>query len=135
MCLYPHYPSHIQESKYVINQRVLNSSSNCIPPFQLIKSNSNRWAPVLTSPFLYINLTDKIPEEWKVKIIVCLYKKGNRNDTVNYRPISLLYIINKLLNRYRNSPTQYLGYRWRNKQQQVSGFRIRTMHNATSFSW
>ena len=33
----------------------------------------------------------KLPEEWKVGHIMAVYKKGNKSDPSNYRPISNLY--------------------------------------------
>ena len=39
----------------------------------------------------------KVPLEWK-KVLVCpLFKKGNRRDPLNYRPISLTCICSKLM--------------------------------------
>ena len=38
-----------------------------------------------------------VPVEWKVANIIPLFKKGSRNKSVNYRPVSLTSVICKLL--------------------------------------
>jgi hypothetical protein len=40
-----------------------------------------------------------IPQEWKKANIVPVFKKGNKSDISNYRPISLLPIVGKVLER------------------------------------
>ena len=37
------------------------------------------------------------PDEWKTAIVKPLYKKGDRYDIQNYRPISLISVFAKLL--------------------------------------
>jgi len=39
----------------------------------------------------------EIPNAWKKSIVVPIFKKGDRNDKKNYRPISLTSIICKLM--------------------------------------
>ena len=46
---------------------------------------------------LSLNAEYKIPDEWKVHKITLVPKKGNLYDNTNYRPISLLCIISKVL--------------------------------------
>ena len=38
-----------------------------------------------------------VPQEWKMANVVPVYKKGSKSSVVNYRPISLLPICGKLL--------------------------------------
>ena len=40
---------------------------------------------------------DIVPLEWKQANIIPLFKKGSRNNFVNYRPVSLTSVICKLL--------------------------------------
>ena len=51
----------------------------------------------VTAIFNNILLTQKIPHEWKEAKIIILFKKGDRKDIKNYRPISLLSHMYKLL--------------------------------------
>ena len=44
-----------------------------------------------------ISLQGIVPLEWKEANIIPLFKKGSRNKSVNYRPVSLTSVICKLL--------------------------------------
>lgn len=66
---------------------------------EMIKSNVDWWAPVLTAVFIHVNLSSRIPSGWSLAIIVPIYKKEKSNPS-NYQPISLLRIISKLHSRY-----------------------------------
>ena len=39
----------------------------------------------------------KLPESWKRANIVPLFKKGNRQEPLNYRPVSLTSVVCKIL--------------------------------------
>ena len=41
--------------------------------------------------------SSKIPEEWKIREISAIFKKGNRRSPMNYKPVSLTSIVCKLL--------------------------------------
>jgi hypothetical protein len=41
--------------------------------------------------------TGKIPEDWRYASVCPAFKKGDKNNPINYRPISLTCIICKLL--------------------------------------
>lgn len=69
-------------------------------PSETIKNNLEFWGPVLASLFSFIDKTGQIPDDWGLAIIVPIYKKGNREDPANYRPISLLSNISKLYSRH-----------------------------------
>jgi len=40
------------------------------------------------------------PDEWKTAKVKPLYKKGDRYDMQNYRPISIILVFAKLLERF-----------------------------------
>lgn len=44
-------------------------------------------------------LTGEIPQDWRDAIIVPLFKKGNRSEPPNYRPVSLTSIVCKVMER------------------------------------
>ena len=57
---------------------------------------------------IYLTLTDifhksllsgVIPDDWKKANSTCIFKKGNKQDPGNYRPVSLTSVICKLLER------------------------------------
>ena len=41
--------------------------------------------------------TGKVPTDWKDATITALFKKGNRSESGNYRPVSLTSILCKIL--------------------------------------
>jgi len=60
-------------------------------------------ASVLTKPLCYlfslIILCCCLPSEWKTHCIIPIFKSGNKSIVSNYRPISLLCIVSKVLER------------------------------------
>jgi len=43
--------------------------------------------------------TGEVPQEWRDAVVVPLFKKGNRSDPCNYRPVSLTSIVCKVMER------------------------------------
>ena len=43
--------------------------------------------------------TRDVPQEWRNVLIVPLFKKGNRSDPCNYRPVSLASVVCKVMER------------------------------------
>ena len=41
----------------------------------------------------------RFPQQWKESLVTAIFKKGNKLDPNNYRPISLLSVPGKLLER------------------------------------
>ncbi|KFP03429.1 hypothetical protein N300_11055, partial [Calypte anna] len=58
-------------------------------------------AAVLTKPLSIIYqqswLTGGIPEDWKTADVIPIYKKGQKDDLGNYRPVSLTSVPGKLM--------------------------------------
>ena len=86
---------------WVENQlRLLKRSKATVPdnlPPEMLKDCSNE----LSGPLCYlINLTvinGTIPNEWKLAKVIPIFKYGDRTDPNNYRQISILPILSKIL--------------------------------------
>ncbi|XP_072014831.1 uncharacterized protein [Amphiura filiformis] len=66
---------------------------------RLLKAGANK----ISKPLAYILnltiLTTSIPKEWKKAIVSPIFKAGKKSDCSNYRPISVLPVISKILER------------------------------------
>ena len=72
-----------------------------------------------------------MPTDWQNAIIILLHKKGDQKDLGNYRPISLLPIINKLFTKVITSRiAEKLDIQQPREQ---AGFRKRIFNNLTTF--
>ncbi len=60
-------------------------------------------ARVIAEPSTYIMnisiMTDTVPKELKEALVTPIYKKGNKLNISNYMPVSILYIVSKILER------------------------------------
>ena len=63
----------------------------------MLKSTASSIASPLAKLFSCSILTGKFPTIWKIASIVPIPKSGHKNGPSNYRPISLLSIFSKLL--------------------------------------
>ena len=68
-------------------------------PAHLLKETAEQIAPSIALLFNKSLLQGEVPEDWKLANIVPVFKKGKREHVANYRPISLLPIISKVLER------------------------------------
>ena len=66
---------------------------------RLLKETAEQIAPSLTLLYNKSLETGVFPDEWKLANIVPIHKKDNKDHVENYRPISLLSIISKVLER------------------------------------
>jgi len=66
-------------------------------PARFLKEVSLEIAPALTLIFQASLDQSKLPEVWKEALVVPVFKKGNRSDPCNFRPISLTCICGKIL--------------------------------------
>ncbi len=66
---------------------------------KLLKLCAYQIAPSLTNLFNKSLSYGKLPDDWKLANIVPVYKKGEKNQVENYRPISLLSVVSKVLER------------------------------------
>ena len=69
-------------------------------PSEMIKDAAN----VLAGPLTFlINMsieTGLVPSDWKIAKVIPVFKSGNKSDLDNYRPISVLPILSKLLEKF-----------------------------------
>ena len=71
---------------------------------RILKECTTQIAPILTTLFSLSFKTGKIPDDWRYASVCPAFQKGDKNNPINYRPISLTCIICKLLEhvvRYR----------------------------------
>ena len=68
-------------------------------PIRLLKECVCGITPSLTHLFNKSLLTGDLPTEWKLSNIIPLHKKGDKNCVENYRPISLMCVVGKVLER------------------------------------
>uniref|UniRef100_A0A8C5M6F8 Reverse transcriptase domain-containing protein n=1 Tax=Leptobrachium leishanense TaxID=445787 RepID=A0A8C5M6F8_9ANUR len=64
---------------------------------KLLKELSDVIAKPLTDLFNQSLLTGVVPEDWKLANVVPIYKKGSREESGNYRPVSLTSVVGKLM--------------------------------------
>ena len=74
-----------------VNLQDLKKLSQCLKDALLVL------IPQLSHIFKKSILTSKFPDKWKVATIVPVFKCGNKEDVSNYRPVSLLPIPGKIL--------------------------------------
>ena len=66
-------------------------------PGRVLKECAQELAPVLTHLFQASLHQGKIPHEWKQAHVSPIFKKGDRHQPANYRPVSLTSIVCKLM--------------------------------------
>ena len=67
---------------------------------RILKECATVLAPSLTLLFLMSFASGHIPVQWKQGNVVPVHKKGDKSQVSNYRPISLLCIVSKVMERY-----------------------------------
>ena len=68
-------------------------------PAKILKETAEVIAPSLTQLFNKSLRLGCLPEDWKLANIVPVFKKDNKEQAENYRPISLLSIVSKVIER------------------------------------
>ena len=66
-------------------------------PARLLKELNNELSPIFTILFQASVNQGKVPKDWKLANVTPLFKKGDKSDPGNYRPVSLTSITCKIL--------------------------------------
>ena len=66
-------------------------------PARILRECSEELAPILTIVFNRMLQTGCVPEDWKQANVSAVFKKGQRYDPANYRPVSLTCLCCKML--------------------------------------
>ena len=80
----------------------INTNKACGPdeiPGMVLKMCSDSLALPLSIIYKLVYNTRSLPLEWKLSNIVLIFKKGDSKEVSNYRPISLLCIASKIMER------------------------------------
>jgi hypothetical protein len=65
-------------------------------PAELVKAGGSALASLLTKLFNLAWTSGERPSQWRQGVVVSIFKKGSRTDPGNYRPITLLPVLDKL---------------------------------------
>jgi len=68
-------------------------------PAIILKNCAQELASPLARLYQRSLKTGCVPDAWKLATVTPVYKKGPRSDSANYRPISLLPIVSKIMER------------------------------------
>ena len=63
----------------------------------VLKHCAKELAPSLVTLFNISMIQSKVPTSWKLANVISVHKKGDRDPVSNYRPISLLSIVSKVM--------------------------------------
>ena len=66
-------------------------------PAKVLKETANEIAPIIHHIFQQSYTSGQLPEAWKTALVTAIYKKGNKSEPANYRPISLTCILCKVM--------------------------------------
>ena len=97
------------EALYCMTEEVLHMlehldcSKACGPDLisaRMLKVTASSIAPSITKLFNISIRTGKLPDQWKLSMVVPIPKSSNLSEPSNYRPISLLCILGKLLEKH-----------------------------------
>ena len=63
----------------------------------MLKETAESVVPAVTGFFNILLISEKLPSEWKAAQVTPISKSSLSSDPANYRPVSLLSILSKLL--------------------------------------
>ena len=82
--------------KEILNLNVAKASQVLDIPTKIIKKNSDIFSDILLKEFNKSLEIRKFPSSLKIANVSPVYKKGNRSDKGNYRPVSILPNLSKI---------------------------------------
>nr|XP_049701309.1 LINE-1 retrotransposable element ORF2 protein [Helicoverpa armigera] len=107
--------------KAILSQKMATAPGPDKITNELLKGTLEELIPILTAIFNDIMETDIIPKQWTTSHIILIYKKGQKEDINNYRPISLMSNIYKVFSKVileriskrldENQPREQAGFR------------------------
>ncbi len=68
-------------------------------PSRLLKASASTTCSTLTHIFNRSIISANVPKEWKTARVTPMFKDGDRTEVGNYRPISILPVVMKILER------------------------------------
>ena len=77
-------------------KRHKSTGVDTLPP-GMLKDVASVIAPALANIINLSLRTGQVPNEWKIAQVLPLHKGGNKDDFNNYRPISILPVLSKIL--------------------------------------
>ena len=84
-------------SKHLSRTKNFSSPGPDQIPYVVLKAGGSKMLKILCKMFQHFLDSGSVPSEWKVAHITPIFKKGNRRDPLNYRPISLTSCVCKLM--------------------------------------
>ena len=66
-------------------------------PARVLKETASEISTIVQHIFQQSYTTGKLPQAWTTALVTSIYKKGNKSNPVNYRPISLTCILCKVM--------------------------------------
>ena len=100
----PYLPPHAQDApisaedfESALNKlkRYTAAGDDNMPP-ELLKSGGTPVKSMLLDLFNIIWRSEKVPTTWRKGVVVSIFKQGDRTDCGNYRPITLLRVLDKM---------------------------------------
>ena len=73
---------------------------------RMLKHTADSITPIITSIFNQSITTGTVPDQWKLSLVVPIHKLGDMANPSNYRPISLLPIVSKVLEQHSANKLQ-----------------------------
>ena len=89
---------NITEDKVLKRLKKLNPNKSCGPDQlspKVIREIAEPLAPALTKLYKSSLTSGIVPDEWKLATISPIFKKGDKKDPSNYRPVSLTCVLGK----------------------------------------